>query len=401
MSRNYAWIMLALLWSIYASFGLVARSIFPIVTPILSDLHLSYSQMGMILGSWQLTYILAALVAGSVLDVWGVRGSIFAGAVIMGLSAMLRYFAHDFATMLAFVALFGAGGPMISVGGPKSISEWFTAGSRGTAIGIYMTGPWVGSLLSLSLTNSLVMPLMGNSWRHTFVCYGLVTFAIAAIWGFFARSAGSAVSEERSGIVEVFLGLIRIRNVQILLVTALFTFAIAPGLTSWLPKILENSGLSASRAGFVASIPIVSGLPALLLIPRLVSPGFRGRFIAFFALLNTVNLLIIFYASGALLYTGLIMMGFISSSFMPLMLLILMDLPEIGSRYMGSAGGIFFCIAEIGGFTGPLIMGVLVDITGTFLLGAFFLASLCVGICVLTLFLRLGSQDTPQYQSAL
>jgi MFS family permease len=88
------------------------------------------------------------------------------------------------------------------------------------------------------------------------------------------------------------------------------------------------------------------------------------------------------------------MMGFISSSFMPLMLLILMDLPEIGSRYMGSAGGIFFCIAEIGGFAGPLIMGVLVDITGTFLLGAFFLASLCVGICILTLFLRLGSEKT-------
>jgi cyanate permease len=401
MFRHYHWVMLALLWLIYTSFGLVARSIFPLVSPILRDLHLSYSQMGMILGSWQLTYILAALVAGSVLDIWGVRRSIFAGAVIMGLSAMLRYFAHDFATMLVFVALFGAGGPMISVGGPKSISEWFSAGDRGTAVGIYMTGPWIGSLFSLSLTNSIVMPLVGNSWRHTFVGYGLVTFTIAGIWGFFARSKGSAVSEERSGIVEVFSGLIRIRNVQILLVTSLFTFAIAHGLTSWLPKILENSGLSASKAGFVASIPIVSGLPALLLIPRLVSPGFRGRFIALFALLNAMNLLMIFYASGALLYAGLIMMGFISSAFMPLMLLILMDLPEIGSRYMGSAGGIFFCIAEIGGFTGPLIMGVLVDITGTFLLGAFFLASLCVGICILTLFLKLGSQDTAQYQGAL
>jgi MFS family permease len=46
---------------------------------ILNDLRMSYSQMGFILGSWQLTYILVALVAGAILDRWGVRKSIFAG----------------------------------------------------------------------------------------------------------------------------------------------------------------------------------------------------------------------------------------------------------------------------------------------------------------------------------
>jgi len=69
----YRWVMLALLWLLYITFGLVSRSIFPLVTPILADLKLSYSQMGLILGSWQLTYIFAALVAGAILDRWGVR----------------------------------------------------------------------------------------------------------------------------------------------------------------------------------------------------------------------------------------------------------------------------------------------------------------------------------------
>ncbi len=107
-------------------FGLVARSITPLITPILNDLHITYSQMGFILGSWQLTYILVALIAGAILDRWGVRKSIFAGALIIGLSASIRYFATGFLTMLIAIALFGVGGTMISIGGPKTISEWFS-----------------------------------------------------------------------------------------------------------------------------------------------------------------------------------------------------------------------------------------------------------------------------------
>jgi len=73
---RYRWIMLFLLWLLYIAFGLVARSITPLITPILNDLRMTYSQMGFILGSWQLTYILVALMAGAILDRWGVRKSI-------------------------------------------------------------------------------------------------------------------------------------------------------------------------------------------------------------------------------------------------------------------------------------------------------------------------------------
>jgi cyanate permease len=51
----------------------------------------------------------------------------------------------------------------------------------------------------------------------------------------------------------------------------------------------------------------------------------------------------------------------------------------------------FFCVAEIGGFTGPLLMGILVDVTGNFMAGALFLAGLCAAIAVLTRFLKHGS----------
>ena len=100
------------------------------------------------------------------------------------------------------------------------------------------------------------------------------------------------------------------------------------------------------------------------------------------------------------LYIGLAVLGFISSPFMALLLLILMDSPGVETRYMGSAGGMFFCVAEIGGFAGPFFMGVLVDLTGAFMAGAIFLAALCVAIAVLTHFLK-KSSNTPIEQNPL
>ena len=88
------------------------------------------------------------------------------------------------------------------------------------------------------------------------------------------------------------------------------------------------------------------------------------------------------------LLIGLALLGFISSPFMSLLLLILMDSPGVDARHMGSAGGMFFCVAEIGGFAGPFFMGVLVDLTGSFMAGALFLAGLCVATAALTYSLR-------------
>jgi cyanate permease len=388
--RQYQWVMLALLWLLYVCFGIVTRAIFPLVTPILNDLRIIYSQMGLILGSWQLTYIMMALAAGSVLDKWGVRKSLFAGAIIIGLSSSLRYFANDFATLLIAVALFGVGGPMISIGGPKTISSWFSGPSRGTAIGLYTSGNWIGGLLALALTNSLVMPLVGNDWKQAFAVYGMITFGVALLWMLFARETGSRETSESMAIIAVFRNLSNLPNVRLVLAMGLLSFAISHGFSSWLPKILEINGMSGEQAGFAASMTIAAGIPSILIVPSVVPARYRGRTMAMMAILTAVNIVLVMKISGMALYIGLAVLGFISSPFMALLLLILMDSPGVETRYMGSAGGMFYCVAEIGGFAGPLFMGVLVDLTGTFLAGAVFLAGLCIVIAVLTHFLKYG-----------
>ena len=49
--------MLGLVWMLYVCFGITTSSIAPLVDPILNDLGISNSQMGMILGAWPLVFI--------------------------------------------------------------------------------------------------------------------------------------------------------------------------------------------------------------------------------------------------------------------------------------------------------------------------------------------------------
>ena len=77
----------------------------------------------------------------------GLRWSLFAAALVIGASGVARTLALDALTLFAAVGLFGLGGPLISSGAPKLISQWFHERDRGMAVGIYMTGPAVGTRL--------------------------------------------------------------------------------------------------------------------------------------------------------------------------------------------------------------------------------------------------------------
>ena len=382
--------ILALLSGLYAAFGLVNRAIAPLVTPILKDLQISYAQMGMILGAWQVAYIFVSLINGPIIDNWGIRKSLFSGALIVALSAILRYFPVGFFSMLFAVAVFGIGGPMISIGGPKAIAVWFEDEGKSLAVGIFMAGSISGGLAALSLTNSIVMPLADHSWRTTFVWYGIFALIVALLWLIFSREKPFETEEEGAGLLGVFKLLLGIKKVRIILLMGLFSFGMFHGLGSWLPKILETGGLSPALAGFAASVPSISAIPSIILIPRIIPAYFRGQAIALFALVTTGIVFVITTMTGVELFTGLILSGLFSAGFLPIMLLIMMDTPEIGSKHMGAAGGMFFCVAEVGGVLGPFVMGALVDLTGSFFSGTIFLMTLSLTVSALAWYLSRG-----------
>lgn len=385
--------MLLLTWLSYFIFGLINFALAPLVTPIIAELGISYSQMGFVLGAWPLTYILSAAFAGAVVDRLGTRKSVAIGVLVIGLSAGLRYFTNGFVPLFLCVALFGIGGPLISVGNPKTISQWFRGKERGMAVGIYMTGVWIGSGLSVSLMNSVIMPLTDYSWRLAFAGYGMVAVIVACLWWLLGRDITAAEDTKSDRIDKVFKSLISVRNVWIILLMGLLTFAAGHGFGNWLPRILEGGGLSPSMAGIAASLPTWVGIPTIIIVPRLVPPHFRGRFIAIAAAICTVLLLLVSQVTDASLIIVLIIYGMATCCIFPFLVLILMELPEVESRYVGSAGGMFFCVAEIGTFAGPFLMGAVTDLSGGFTAGIIMLAGFSFLRIITSFFLKIKRPD--------
>src|ERR1700761_8000040 len=112
----HRWAMLAGVWLVYFCFGSTAAAIAPLVSRITVELNLSHTQMGSILGAWQLVYIGAAIPCGALLDRLGPRRGIALGAVVVAASGILRGIADNYITMLIAVGAFGIGGAPISVG---------------------------------------------------------------------------------------------------------------------------------------------------------------------------------------------------------------------------------------------------------------------------------------------
>jgi cyanate permease len=275
------------------------------------------------------------------------------------------------------------------VGAPKSISQWFEGAERGLAMGIYITGPSLGGILALSLTNGVLMPVTGDSWRAVLFVYagfvllcGFVWLAISGHWT--ARAVErQAAAEPKRPQLQVFVELLRLPPVRLILLMSIGIFFFNHGLNNWLPEILRSGGMSAAGAGYWASIPTAVGIAGALMIPRLAVPSRRlPILLCLFVCAGGATLLIQNPAGPALAF-GLALQGVARSSMLTIAMLLLMEGRGVVPQSRGLAGGLFFSAAEVGGVLGPLSVGLLSDLTGGFSAALFVLTGVCALLVLL------------------
>lgn len=387
------WIVLAGVWLAYCAFGATAAGLAPLLPEVREELGIGNTTLGAILGAWPLVYIAAAIPAGALLDAIGVRTGLFLATLVILLSNLLRAWADTPVELLCAVGVFGLGGPLISVGAPKTISALFTGPSRGMAIGIYMTGPNVGAILALSLTGSLLLPLTG-SWRGVMMVHAGFALIAGLVWLIAAGvSPGTNRAADREPFSAAAVGaLVRSRDVVLVLAMAVGIFYINHALNNWLPALLRASGMDAQTAGYWASIPTAVGLVAALTIPRLATP--ERRLPMLIALFGTAFVASLLLASGQSwpVLAGLILQGLVRGAMNSIAILVLMELPSVPQHRVGLAGGVFFAAAEIGGVLGPFTFGVLRDATGDFQAPIYSLTLVSLALAALGLLLMRQSR---------
>lgn len=385
----HRWAMLAGVWLLYACFGLSTASLAPLVGPITRDLGVGHAAMGVVFGAWQLVYIASAAPGGMAMDRIGPRRTLFVAGMVIALSGALRAGADTYGFLLFAVAIFGLGGPLVSVGAPKVIALWFAGRDRAFAMGVYITGPSLGAIAALAFTNPVLMPILDHDWRAVLAVYAAVAAVASAIWLAISahpearRIERQLAAEPREPLLGVYRDLLRLPTVQLMLAMSVGVFFFNHGLNNWLPTLLRGKGLEPTAADIWAMTPTLVGVAGSLLIPRLATPGRRFPILLALLAAALAATVLLHLQPGPLLASGLVLQGVARSSLMTVAILILVELPEIGARRAGAASGLFFSAAEIGGVTGPLALGAISQTTGDFEIALYVLSGMMLAMMLL------------------
>ena len=360
--------MLALGWLAYFAFGIASGSLAPLVSPVMRDLNLSSAHMGLVLGVWQLVYIFTALPLGAAVDRLGVRRAVALALVVITLSLALRAAATSFWTLFAAVALFGVGGPVVSIGVPKIVAEWFPPRERGRAAGLYTTGPTIGGVVVLTTAAGVLLPLVG-SWRLVLLTFTVAGAGALLLWtlGYRDRPGAGPPRERpapRARPRGTWLALLRDRNMRLLLVLAVGSFVVNHGLNAWQPTYLEDAGFDLAAAGRWTAAGTLCGLLTALIVPGLTHAGSRRVALMALLLTSAAGLAGMTLLRAGPLVTASVVTAMARAPMLPLMMLLLMEQPGVGARHLGVGAGLLFAAAEIGGFGGPALLGVVRDLAG-------------------------------------
>ncbi|ELY48636.1 MFS transporter [Natronorubrum bangense] len=352
------------------------------LSTIIADLDLSSTQAGVLAGAVPLTYIPLALFSGLAVDRVGPGRSLAAGVLIYGVAQIVRSTAGDFPSLLAATLLLGVGATAITFGLPKLVGVLFPPEATGRPSAIYLIGASAGSALVFAVGRPVLGPWLGG-WRPLFFWSGVVAVGYGLCWllvtwrvDIDGRMAATDSFSLESVVDDLRLVLSH-RELRLVVVIGTMYLLLHHGLQGWLPTVLESRGFSAAVAGQATSLLIGAYVVGVLVVPTLAD-RFTARRLALMscgsiAFLGVVGM--IMGGVGGAVAVGIVFAGFGIGGVSPLVRAIPPALEGIGARLTGTAVGFIFAVGEIGGFFGPMLIGVFHDVTGSFIPGLVMLSA--------------------------
>jgi MFS family permease len=347
--------------------------------PLIQDeLHLSASELGVLLSAFYYGYVLVMAPAGWLAERYGAHRMLAIGVAVWSAATFLTGFATSFATLLALRLLLGIGESAAFPCASKLLAHAVEVTRLGIANGVmsfgYLLGPAVGTLVG-----GLLMTQFG--WRPVFIVFGCLS--IAWLWPWRSVAIGPAATGHASDQPPPAL-------TQILRQRALWGGAL--GLFSanysfyfilaWLPFYLVKArGFSVGNMAWIASWAYLLNAVSALFIGWLTDRSIRaGRspnmIYKSIMVLNHVGAIACMGGVLLLPTTGSIAALFVYEVLAGLASPGLFAIPQIfaGPQAAGRWVGVHNTVGGIAGLVAPAVTGILVDRSGRFAL-AFGLAA--------------------------
>ena len=393
ISARSPWRMLAWLLATQVLVAFVGRSLAPLGVLIGEDLSLTKAQIGMLPAALFLGQSLASIPVGFLADRIGSKRLLLMLAVCLGASFMLLTWTSIFFIVLVMIALGGLGYGAMHPVSNRGILYWFTAKTRGTAMGIKQMGVTLGSALAALL----LLPLASEwGWRPVLFAASVLLLLTGFLAYVFYHDPPANEQAQASGqanrffvsilnmfchkpLLLVSLGAIGLSGGQMILNTYLVLFA------------YEKLGISLILSGMLLVISEVSGSFGRVGWGIISDRLFHGKRIIILMLIALftagASLLVAFLPTGTpfwLMVPITVVFGFCNSGFNGIWMNAATEL--VPREQSGMASGFSIMLGSWGVIVGPPLFGWIVDSTGTFSSGWLFLTAVMVAVTILLMY---------------
>ena len=385
------------------------RATIAIAGPAVSkDLGLNAVQMGFIFSAFGWSYVIGQIPGGWLLDRFGSKAVYFVSIFTWSLFTLLQGAVGIVAATVALYALFilrllvGFAESPSFPANARIVAAWFPANERGTACAIFNSAQYFAT--------ALFAPIMGwittvMGWPYTFYFMGLVGIIVSLIWLIIVYSpdrhpritpeelvyierGGALVRMDDAAAREGSFGEIgrdKDRTIQYLgqLVANRMMIGIYLGqycintltyfFITWFPVYLvQQRGMSILNAGLVAAIPaicgftggVLGGIWSDLMLRRGWSLSVARKTPIVAGMLLSMSMIICNYVDAPWLVVLIMALAFFGKGIGALGWAVLSD--ACPKEIAGLSGGLFNMFGNLSSITTPIVIGYIIQATGSF-----------------------------------
>lgn len=292
-SKKYPWIVVALLW-VVALLNYMDRQMLSTMKPSMQiDIQelQSATNFGYLMAIFLWIYGFMSPVSGMIADrlnrKWLIVGSLFVWSAI----TFAMGFAKTFDQLYWLRALMGISEALYIPAGLSLIADYHSSKTRSLAVGIHMTGLYMGQALG-GFGATIAAEY---SWQNAFISFGLIGIVYSVVLILFLKEKKLEVSSEVSNgdrtlsqtkKIPLLKGLTTLfSNISFWVILFYFAVPSLPGwgVKNWLPTLFsENLGIEMSQAGPLSTITIAASsfvgvIFGGILSDKWVQKNIRGR----------------------------------------------------------------------------------------------------------------------------
>lgn len=337
------------------------------VIPIAQDLGINAGQKGLILSAFFLGYTLFQIPFGFLGNRLGSRKIMTFAILLIGVLMICLGF--GFSLMYLLLIRFAAGS-FAHAGYPSAVSAFVTKEVEPAKRGSVQSSMIASSGFAGIVGPLLVAPLLTLvGWKMTYFIYGGIVLMIGflMIRGIPKTSGQPIVSHNQANIS--FFEVIKDRNVWIMVLAAFFINAAVYGMTGWIASYLvDEFSLTMNKMAMMSAL-----IGFVMMISAMFAGSMMGRYfkdrekqVIFFA--STLGGIVAFLLSKShsLVLSMLFLAVAVAAASIGFATLMSLPVKIFAEREVSTKYSIINAIGVSGGFFAPMIIGWLVNTSGSY-----------------------------------